>query len=58
MKAGHTSAPRGSLAMIGGRFEADNHALFAAMRARCDSRIAILSTASGYPEEVGAETVD
>lgn len=49
--------PKGSLALIGGRFERDNDALFRALRERCDSRIAVLSMASGYPEEVGAETV-
>ena len=43
--------------MIGGRFEADNDALFGALRERCNARIAILSMASGYPEEVGEETV-
>jgi len=47
----------GSLALIGGRFEADNDALFAALRERCNARIAILSMASGYPEEVGDEIV-
>ena len=52
-----STPPRGTLALIGGRFEADNDALFAALRERCNSRIAILSMASGYPEEVGAETV-
>lgn len=50
--------PRGTLALIGGRFEPDNTALFAALRQRCDGKIAILSMASGYPEEVGAETVE
>ncbi|MFK7829517.1 MAG: cyanophycinase [Congregibacter sp.] len=44
--------------MIGGRFEADNHPLFDALRERCDGRIAICSMASGFPEEVGAETVE
>ena len=58
MTTSDTAAPRGSLALIGGRFEADNDPLFSALRARCNSRIAVLSTASGYPEEVGAETVD
>lgn len=46
----------GTLALIGGRFEADNDALFAALRTHSNGRIAILSMASGYPEEVGAET--
>ena len=52
------SKPRGSLALIGGRFEADNDRLFQALRDRCDGRIAILSMASGYPQEVGEETVE
>ena len=58
MKPVNKPQARGSLAIIGGRFEADNDALFAALRKRCNSRIAILATASGYPEEVGEETVD
>lgn len=49
--------PKGSLALIGGRFEADNLALFEALHGRCNGQIAICSMASGYPEEVGAETV-
>jgi cyanophycinase len=44
--------------MIGGRFEADNDALYGALRKRCDARIAVLSMASGYPLEVGQEIVD
>ncbi|MEO1080401.1 MAG: cyanophycinase [Pseudomonadota bacterium] len=51
------AAPRGSLALIGGRFEADNDALYRALRERCNARIAVLSMASGYPEEVGEEIV-
>jgi hypothetical protein len=47
------TAAAGTLALIGGRFEADNDALFGALRERCNGRIAILSMASGYPEEVG-----
>ena len=50
-------ASRGSLALIGGRFEADNDALYAALRERCNARIAVLSMASGYPQEVGEEIV-
>ncbi|EAQ95754.1 cyanophycinase [Congregibacter litoralis] len=52
------AGPSGSLALIGGRFEADNAALYKALHRRCDGRIAVCSMASGYPEEVGAETVD
>lgn len=50
--------PLGTLALIGGRFEADNDDLYAALRERSDGKIAVLSMASGYPEEVGKETVD
>ncbi|WOJ96321.1 cyanophycinase [Congregibacter brevis] len=53
-----SSRALGSLALIGGRFEADNTALFKALHGRCDGRIAICSMASGYPEEVGAGTVE
>ena len=52
-----STAPRGSLAMIGGRFESDNEKLFQALKDRCDG-IAVLSMASGYPEEVGSELVE
>ncbi|EED32503.1 putative cyanophycinase [gamma proteobacterium NOR5-3] len=48
----------GSLALIGGRFEADNTPLFKALYERCNGRIAICSMASGFPQEVGTETVD
>jgi cyanophycinase len=44
--------------MIGGRFESDNERLFQALKDRCDGRIAVLSMASGYPEEVGQELVE
>lgn len=52
------SGQPGPLALIGGRFETDNQALFEALRPLCHGRIAILSMASGYPEEVGQELVD
>ena len=52
------SVSRGTLALIGGRFEADNDALFAALKTHCSGRIAILSMASGFPQEVGEETVE
>ncbi|MFO1038622.1 MAG: cyanophycinase [Geminicoccaceae bacterium] len=44
------------LAIIGGRFEEDNTALFAALHARAQGRIAILPTASTEPRDVGEET--
>jgi cyanophycinase len=55
---GTAAEPRGSLALVGGRFEADNGPLFAALGERCGGRIAVLSMASGYPQEVGEETVE
>ncbi len=51
-------AGTGALAMIGGRLESDNEPLFAAMKARCGGRIAVMAMASGYPEEVGQELVE
>ena len=52
------STRTGPLAMIGGRLEPDNDALFDAMRSRCGGRIAVFAMASGYPEEVGGELVE
>lgn len=57
-RAADAAGKRGALALIGGRFEPDNQALYAALRSHSDGRIAVLSMASGYPEEVGEETVD
>ncbi len=54
----HGCGTRGPLALIGGRFEADNEALFEALKPLCKGRIAVLSMASGYPLEVGQELVD
>ena len=39
------------LAIIGGRFEDDNRAVFAAMHELSGGRIAVLPTASGEPRE-------
>ena len=47
-----------SLAIIGGRLESDNTAIFSKMKALSGGRIAIFATASGVPEEVGPETVE
>jgi len=44
--------------MIGGRFESDNEALFEVLKTHSNGRIAVLSMASGYPEEVGQELVE
>ena len=43
------------LAIIGGRFEDDNRAVFAAMHELSGGRIAVLPTASGEPREAGEE---
>ncbi|MFO1075604.1 MAG: cyanophycinase [Geminicoccaceae bacterium] len=45
----------GALAIIGGRFEDDNEAVFAAMHELARGRIAVLPTASSAPDEVGDE---
>jgi cyanophycinase len=46
------------LAIIGGRFEADNRAVFDAIHELSDGRIAVLPTASSEPREVGKEARD
>jgi cyanophycinase len=51
-----TPAPR--LALVGGRLERDNEALFRALGERCPGTMLVLSMASGYPDEVGAELVE
>lgn len=54
-----TDAPRAvpRLAMIGGRLEPDNLAVYAALRELCGGRIAVLPTASLIPDQAGADTV-
>lgn len=47
-----------NLAIIGGRLETDNDAVFQKMKAISGGRIAIFSTASRVPEEVGGESVE
>lgn len=46
-----------NLALIGGRLEADNAAVFAGLRKRCPGILSVLATASLMPEEVGPGTV-
>ena len=46
------------LAIIGGRFEADNRPVFEAMHELSGGRIAVLPTASGEPREAGEEARD
>jgi cyanophycinase len=51
-------ARNGPLAMIGGRLESDNAALFESLRTLSSGRIVVLAMASQVPEEVGSELVD
>ncbi|MGF1528848.1 MAG: cyanophycinase, partial [Candidatus Competibacterales bacterium] len=46
------------LAIIGGRLEADNRAVFDALKQKSQGRIAVFATASEIPDEVGGETVE
>src|SRR5262245_25172688 len=45
------------LALIGGRLEPNNTAVYAALRDLCGGKIAVLATASLIPEQAGADTV-
>ncbi len=45
------------MAIIGGRLEDDNAAIYDEMRRLAGGRIVVFATASSVPEEVGAETV-
>lgn len=45
------------LAIIGGRLEDDNAAVYDEMRRMAGGRIVVFATASSVPDEVGAETV-
>ena len=47
-----------ALAIVGGRLESDNAAVFAELKRLSGGRMAIAATASGEPEEVGLETVE
>ena len=61
-RLGRVAFARGShtpkLAIIGGRLEDDNAAIYDEMRRLAGGRIVVFATASSVPEEVGAETVD
>lgn len=46
------------LAVVGGRLEDDNAAIYAEMHRLAGGRILVFATASSVPEEVGAETVE
>lgn len=56
MLIGGDATPK--LAVIGGRLEDDNAAIYDEMRRLSGGRIAVFATASSVPEEVGAETVE
>ena len=47
-----------TLAIIGGRLEDDNAAVYDEMRRLAGGRIVVFATASSVPDEVGAETVE
>lgn len=47
-----------NLALIGGRLEDDNAAIYDEMRRLAGGRIVVFATASSVPDEVGAETVE
>lgn len=53
----HRREQHSRLAVIGGRLEDDNAAIFGEMHRLSGGRIAVFATASGVPDEVGAETV-
>lgn len=61
-RLGRVAFARGSgtpkLAIIGGRLEDDNVAIYDEMRRLAGGRIVVFATASSVPEEVGAETVE
>jgi cyanophycinase len=53
----HRRAHHPKLAIIGGRLEDDNAAIYDEMRRLAGGRIVVFATASSVPDEVGAETV-
>lgn len=53
----HRGSSIPKLAIIGGRLEDDNDAIYNEMRRLAGGRIVVFATASSAPEEVGAETV-
>lgn len=53
----HRREQHPKLAVIGGRLEDDNAAIYGEMRRLSGGRIVVFATASSVPEEVGAETV-
>lgn len=52
-----SAPPKLNLAIIGGRLEPDNEAIFAGLKERAHGHIAVLATASQMPQEVGPEMV-
>ncbi len=55
-RIGGSATPK--LAIIGGRLEDDNSAIYDEMRRLAGGRIVVFATASSVPDEVGAETVE
>lgn len=53
----HRGEHNRKLAIIGGRLEDDNAAIYDEMRRLAGGRIVVFATASSVPDEVGAETV-
>ncbi|AQT81815.1 cyanophycinase [Mycolicibacterium litorale] len=53
----HRGSATPKLAIIGGRLEDDNAAVYDEMRRLAGGRIVVFATASSAPDEVGAETV-
>ncbi len=53
----HRRVRHPNLAIIGGRLEDDNAAIYDEMRRLAGGRIVVFATASSVPDEVGAETV-
>ena len=53
----HRGSTTPKLAVIGGRLEDDNAAIYDEMRRLAGGRIVVFATASSVPEEVGPETV-
>jgi cyanophycinase len=54
----HRGSATPKLAIIGGRLEDDNAAIFNEMHRLSGGRIVVFATASSAPDEVGVETVD
>ena len=54
----HRGCATPKLAIIGGRLEDDNDAIYDEMRRLAGGRIVVFATASSEPDEVGPETIE